>query len=131
MSEAAYSIDYDPHPIHSQRIGFTIRDGGLFYWGPSTSSTLSWGHRLRRHHMSWPLGKLTLYQDHLTIKGFPTDYVLGYEDIIQVSRFLFFNVRIEHRSAEVPRMVIMWGWRLAGAIAEAASRTGVQLRCRL
>jgi hypothetical protein len=67
----------------------------------------------------------------LVIRGFPNVYVLGYENIEKISRFLYFNVRIEHRCNDVPKNVFLWGWFLPSGINNALSRAGVRLRRRL
>jgi hypothetical protein len=72
-----------------------------------------------------------MYQDHLIIKGFPSEYVLDYSDILEITRFFFLWVRIKHQNPEVPKYVYLWGWALASAMSHAATRISQPLVCNL
>ncbi len=107
-------------PVYTQRISVRIYPSG-FHW-------TGWGSHLERLKASWPLGKLALYRDHLTIGSFMRTYRLDYADVKRIRKTLLFSVQIEHDDGTVPGCVFMQGWFLLNSIRQAVRANGLRIR---
>jgi hypothetical protein len=95
---------------------------------PGGFHVTGWGSHHERLKASWPLGKLALYREHLTIGALIREYHLDYTDVKCIRRGLLFTVRIEHDDAIVPEYVFMQGWFLLTAIRQAVRANGLRVR---
>ena len=107
-------------PVFTQRVGVRIYPSGFYVTG--------WGSHHERLKASWPLGKLALYRDHLTIGALIRTYHLNYTDVKRISRGLLFSVQIEHDDASVPGCMFMHGWFLMTAIQQAVRANGLRVK---
>ncbi len=89
--------------LFSSRAGLEVASGGAF------------------HRADWPLGKVTLDQEALTVGSLFTSYRLRFVDIDRISPALFF-VEIHHHASGVPESVRVWGIFLFRRLREAIQR---------
>jgi hypothetical protein len=89
--------------LFSSRAGISVVGGGAFC------------------RASWPLGKITLDAEALTLEALFKSYRLRVVDIDRV-RGGSLTVDIEHHAQGVPGLVQLWGIRLFGRLREAIQR---------
>lgn len=70
---------------------------------------------------SWPLGKIALDAEALTLNALVKSYRLSVADIDRVRGGLLM-VEVEHHAPGVPGLVRLWGIRLFGRLREAIRR---------
>jgi hypothetical protein len=97
------------HPLFSSRAGIVIVGGGA-----SCRAT-------------WPLGKVTLNADTLTVDALFRSHQLRLADIDCI-RGGWFTVEIEHHAPDVPGMVRLSGIRLFSRLREAIARHQLRVR---
>jgi hypothetical protein len=90
-------------PLFSSRAGISVMGGGV-----SCSA-------------SWPLGKITLSAEALTMDTLLKSYRLRVTDIDCVRRALL-SVEIKHHAPDVPGLVRVWGIGLFGRLRETIQR---------
>jgi hypothetical protein len=90
-------------PLFSSRVGISVVGGGAFC------------------RASWPLGKITLDAEALTVDALFKSYRLRVADIDRVRRGLL-TVDVEHHAPGVPRLVRLWGVRLFARLRKAIRR---------
>jgi hypothetical protein len=86
-------------PPFSSRAGISIVGGGVFC------------------RASWPLGKITLDAEALTVNALFKSYRVRVADIDRIRRRLLM-VDVEHHASDVPGVIQLWGIRLFSRICE-------------
>ena len=109
MSQARHAAELYPlgrftmSPLFSSRAGISVVGGRAFCGA------------------SWPLGKITLDAEALTVDGLFRSYRVRVADIDRVRRGLL-TVYVEHHAPGVPGLVRLWGIRLFARLREAIQR---------
>ena len=89
--------------LFSSRAGLEVVGGGAF------------------HRADWPLGKITLDDEALTVGSLFKSHRLRFVDIDRISTALFF-IEIHHHATGVPESVRVWGIFLFRRLREAIQR---------
>jgi hypothetical protein len=106
-------------PVYSQRVGFNIFRSGFFTTG-------SQDHR-ESHKVSWPIGKLCLYRDHLTVGSVFRTYRIDYSCVERITPSMLFYARIDHSCPDVPDIILLRGWFLLRTLRRVASANCLRL----
>jgi hypothetical protein len=67
---------------------------------------------------SWPFGKVTLFQDHLTLSAVFEEYTLSYSDI-EIVEFQLMRVIFHHHNSQIPKTLMLSGPLIPGIIRRA------------
>ena len=110
-------------PIYSAHIGGVIQDAFVVL-------TSQDGLARRRSKITWPFGKLRLYEDRLVIRLFIGEHTIPLSDITSIERHMFFQVRIKHSNPHVPQYVAIHGWGLLGGLQRVARQKRMPLPFR-
>jgi len=86
--------------LFSARVGAAVSGGGAFC------------------RADWPLGKVALDTETLTVHALFRTYRLPLADI-EALRSALFTVEVEHHSRGIPTRVRIWGLRLFGRLRQA------------
>jgi len=90
-------------PLFSSRAGISVVGGGAFC------------------RASWPLGKITLDAEALTVNALFKSYRIRVADIDRIRRGAL-TVNVEHHASGVPGVIQLWGIRLFSRIREVIQR---------
>ena len=89
--------------LFSSRAGISVVGGGAF------------------RRASWPLARITLDAEALTVDALFKSYRLRVADIDRIRRGLL-TVDVEHHAPDVPGVIRLWGVRLFSRIREVIQR---------
>ena len=95
-------------PLFSSRAGISVVGSGAFC------------------RASWPLGKITLDAEALTVDALFKSYRLRVTDIDRVRRGLL-TVDVEHHAPGVPGLVRLWGIRLFARLRDTIQRNQLKV----
>ena len=87
-------------PVFSGRAGVYVVGGGAF------------------SRATWPLGRVILDAEDLTVGTFLRSYRVRVADIDRIRRGMF-SVIVEHHAADVPGLIQLTGFRLFSRLQEA------------
>ena len=85
-------MDTTVKPLFSCRIGFYMFRGDPLVGSLKTIKA--------EYKISWPLGKLALYRDHLNVGSILKSFDIGYNDLEGIKRLILGRVQILHSDPE-------------------------------
>ena len=82
----------------------------------------------RHSKISWPFGKLTMYQDHLVIRLFFMTLELDYSRIQVIRKGFFLNALVKHTDSSAPDYISLFGIGLLDDIRRTNRRDRLDLK---